>query len=209
MALQGNIETFYISSLLQLLCNDKKSGILRVSGGEDVITVYIKEGTIIYATSSVKEERLGFLLRSEGVIGTDELERCLQHAREKNIKLGKVLIDEGYITHEDLSTIIHQQVENILYSLFMWEKGKFQYEDCSHNLTDEIVTQLDTMEVILEASRRVDEMSVLIKQVPDKNQILRKSDAAHGHDAKKLTSGERAIFFLIDGTRSIKEVMHE
>ena len=50
MAIQGNLETFYLPNLLQLLSNDKKTGILQLSEGEDKVEICFKEGTIIRLT---------------------------------------------------------------------------------------------------------------------------------------------------------------
>ena len=46
MAISGNLKTFYLSSLLQLLSNDKKTGILELTDGHDIVQVYLREGTI-------------------------------------------------------------------------------------------------------------------------------------------------------------------
>lgn len=209
MALQGTLETFYLSSLLQLLCNDKKTGVLRIKDGRAVITVTIKDGTIIHASSTMQKEQLGALLRSQGIISSDELAGFLQTARKKNQKLGKVLVDEGRLQPEELQRFIQMQVEHILYTLFLWQKGTFEYEDCTLNLENEIITELDIMEVVLEASRRVDELSVLMRHVPDATHVVHLSEHGHTCSRQKLHPDEKAVLDLIDGERTIKHIIEE
>jgi hypothetical protein len=206
MTIQGNIKTFYLSSLLQILADDKKTGVLRVSNQEDSISVYFREGDIIFATSSVHQEQLGYLLRSEGVLTDAELENCLKASRQRKHKLGKVLVDESYITADSLCKFIRLQVENILYSLFMWHEGRFQYEDAPVKFKEEIVTQIDTMEIVLEASRRVNEMLVLSKFLPDDDAVLRITDTLRMRDVLMLEKHELAVYKLIDSSRTVRQI---
>ena len=77
--------------------------------------------------------------------------------------LGKVLVEKGYITIKKLESIIHDQIEEIIFDLFIWEKGDFEYKDAKLNLQSMVVTKLNVVGVLLEASRRIDEMSILRK----------------------------------------------
>jgi hypothetical protein len=210
MALEGNLETFYLSSLFQLLSNDKKTGKLRITHDDDVVTVHFCEGTIVSATSTDNEKHLGYLLRSEGVIGSIELEKNLQIARNRKERLGKVLVDECFISKDELDKFVRMQVENILYTLFHWIQGKFRFEECAVSATDETDTQFETMELILEASRRVDEMSVLEKQIPARNQVLRyTADAASANRQTTLNHQENAVLRLVNGINTIKEIIYQ
>ena len=208
MALEGNIETFYLSSLFQLLSNDKKTGKLRITNDVDVVTVSFSEGTIICAASTENEQHLGNLLRSEGIIGDMELANYLSIAKSRNQRLGQVLVDECYISREELTSFIRLQAENILFGIFMWTKGKFRFEDCPVAFSEENDSQFDTMELILEASRRADELSELRKQIPPKEQVLRYTQRASRSDAAKgLSVQETAILRLVNGTRTIREII--
>ena len=210
MALEGNLETFYLSSLFQLLSNDKKTGKLRITHDDDVVTVHFSDGTIVSATSTDNEKHLGYLLRSEGVVGDIELEKYLLIARNRKERLGKVLVDEYFISKEELDTFIRMQIENILFSLFYWTIGKFRFEECSISVSGDTDTQFETMELILEASRRVDEMSVLVKNIPAKDQILRYTpDAASANRQTKLNNQENAVLRLVNGMRTIKEIIYQ
>ncbi len=210
MALEGNLETFYLSSLFQLLSNDKKTGNLRITHDDDVVTVHFCEGTIVSATSSDNEKHLGYLLRSEGVIGSMELEKHLQIARNRKERLGKVLVDECFISKEELDKFVRMQVENILFTLFHWIQGKFRFEECAVSAAEATDTQFETMGLILEASRRVDEMSVLEKQIPAKDQVLRyTADAASANRQTTLNNQENAVLRLVNGMNTIKEIIYQ
>jgi len=161
MSLYGNIESIYLSSVLQLLCNDKKTGVLSVRKNMIEVRIYFYEGIIIYATGSEKEYRLGYFLRKEGVVPTEVLRKCLKLSETKKQTLGKTLVEEGCIPIEELKEHMEKKVNEILYSLFLWKKGTFEFQEKKINLKGHVIIELNTMELILEASRRSDEKAAL------------------------------------------------
>ena len=209
MNLQGDFEGLTLASILQLLCNDQKTGILTVTNGEDSSRVFFDQGTIVYATSHLKQSRLGFLMQNSGVISGQQLSKCLAYARDNKLHLGKVLVQKGYISEETLKKYNTKQVELILYDLLLWEKGKFEYKDDRLNLTNMIVTQLNPMKLILEASRRIDELSVLKKVIPSDKLVFKMSGKVHSKEEIKLNANEWRVLSLIDGTRSVRQVITE
>lgn len=209
MNLQGDFEGLTLASILQLLCNDQETGILTVTNGEDSSRVFFDQGTIVYATSPLKQARLGFLLQNSGVISGQQLSKCIGYAREHKLHLGKVLVQKGYISQDTLKKYNTKQVEAILYDLLLWEKGRFEYKDARLNLTNMIVTQLNPMKLILEASRRIDELSVLRKVIPSNKLVFKMSGKVHSKEEIKLNANEWRVLSLIDGTRSVRQVITE
>ena len=173
MALYGNIESIYLSSILQLLCNDRKTGILSVRKDVEEVRIYLYEGIIIYATGSEKEYRLGYYLRKEGIVPTEVLRKCLKLSDSKKQTLGKTLVDEGCIPIDVLKENMQKKVNEILYGLFMWKKGTFEFMEKKINLKGHVIIELNTMELILEASRRADEKAVLEQKVLGNTGVLK------------------------------------
>lgn len=209
MNLQGDFEGLTLASILQLLCNDQKTGILTVTRGKDKSKVYFDQGTIVYATAAVKQARLGFLLRNDGIISVKQLQKCLTFAKAENLHLGKVLVEKGYISLDTLKKYNTKQVEAILYDLLFWEKGVFTYRDAKLNLKNMIVTQLNPMKLILEASRRIDELSVLRKVIPSDKLVFKMSGKVKSKEEIKLNANEWRVLSLIDGSRSVRQIIQE
>jgi hypothetical protein len=206
MALKGNIESFYFNSILQLLKDEQKTGILRVNNDDKEIRVYFQDGNIIYATGSQKEDRIGYLLLSKKLISKEQLQQCLIKAQREKIALGKILVEEGHISIEDLKEIIYEQTQEIIFDLFVWEKGEFEYNDAKFNLEGMIITKISVVKLLLEASRRIDEMSVFRKQIPDDNIVFRASGDVQDKAESKLNTDEYRVMKLIDGTHSVKQI---
>lgn len=209
MALKGNLKTFLLTSILQLLHNDRKTGALHLTNGEEEVKVIFKEGTIVYAMSSQKSARLGNFLVGRGVLSLELLEECLAEGRQKKLALGKVVVERGIITSEVLTGFIHRQVEEVIYGLFLWESGEFTYQDTQLDLSGLVVTQLDLTTMMLEASRRIDEMSVLRKQIPSNTVIFRLSGKVRNPADLDLSSEEWRVLGLVNGRRSVDQLVTE
>ncbi len=209
MDLQGSFESLFLTSLLQLLCDENKSGVLRVTSGAKESKVFFKNGTIVYAISSEKQSRLGYLLRNNGLISAEQLQKCLELSREQKESLGKTLVDTGCLSRETLDEYNRKQIEEILYNILFWDQGQFEYKDCALNLTGMLVTELNPMRLILEASRRIDEMSVLTKQIPSDDLIFKISDKNRQTQEIKFTANEWRVMTLVDGSRTVRQIINE
>ena len=209
MNLQGDFEGLTLASILQLLCNDQKTGVLTLTCDDEQTRVFFDQGTIVYATASLKEARLGFLMRNDGIISAQQLQKCLALAKADSVHLGKILVDKGYISLDTLEKYNTKQVEAILYNLMFWKKGWFEYKDAKLNLKGMIVIHLNPMKLILEASRRIDELSVLKQFIPTDKLVFQMSGKVQSKEEIKLNANEWRILSLIDGTRSVRQVIVE
>ena len=206
--MKGNIKTFALTSILQLLSTDRKTGVLELKSQDNAVKIFFSDGTIVYAMGSRKESRIGHILRSRDLISEEQLREGLQLAQKRKHALGKVLVDKGYISIKTLKTILHQQVEDILLELFYWDEGDFEYEDMHINLKAMIVTQINIMSLILEASRRIDEISVLKKNIKSDSVVFRLSEQAQNATTKvKLNKDEWRILALVNGKRSVGQLI--
>ena len=182
MALSGNFETFDLNSIFQLLSDDQKTGVLKVRNEDKEIRIYMKDGEIIYATGSHKKDRLG-----------------------------KVLIEQDIISPQRLKDTIQQQIEFLIFNLFLWNQGEFEYEDAALNTKGMIVARINVVSLLLEASRKIDEIAVLKKQIPSDMLVYRLTGKISGKDNDQvtLTAAELRIMGLVDGHRSLRQVIRD
>lgn len=209
MSLKGNFETFNLNSIFQLLSDDQKTGVLRVRNKDKEIRIYLKDGEIIYATGSQNEDRLGHFLISKGIITPEQLQEALRKSKIKKIALGQILLEKGILTSQNLKEIIYQQIEHLIFNLFLWNHGEFEYADATLNLTGMIVPKINLVSLLLEASHRIDEMSTLKKHLPDEMQTFRSTGRESDQDEITLNSAELQILGMVDGQRSIRQIIQE
>ena len=206
MSLKGSLENFHIASILQLLSSESKTGVVQVKNGPNEIKIIFNQGNIIYAQEMGKKDRLSQTLVKNGIISSDQLQECLGKAREKKIPLGSYLVEKGYISREILIRFVSMQVEQILYEPFLWEKGIFEYKSAGFDLDGMVAVNLNVMKIILEGSRRIDEMPILKKLIPS-DQLIFKASTKGGPRTLNLNSNEWRILSLNDGVRTVREVI--
>jgi hypothetical protein len=208
--LKGNFESTFLASILQLLCNEKKTGVLRLADHDgNEVKIYIHDGAVIHALSSRREMRLGELLRAKGAVTVKQLQRAAALSAEKHQTLGKTLVSEGFITLDLLKRIIKEQAETVIYNVFLWEKGTFEYQDAAINLKGTMLTRLNIMNLILEASRRIDEIALIRQTLPEDRMVFRIAEKVQQRGEITFSAGEWRVLSLIDGTRSLRKVIDD
>ncbi|MBL0700793.1 MAG: DUF4388 domain-containing protein [Desulfosarcina sp.] len=207
MSLTGNIDTIDLTDLLQLLCNDQKTGILKITNEKNEVKIIIKDGSIIYATSSQKEFRLGTLFVNEGIITYKQLMDAIVESKKQNLAIGKFLVIRKHITTDILKQFSNKQVEEILYNIFLWDEGDFEYKDQEHNLDKMIVVPFNTMNIMLEAARRIDDMSIFKKKINNEKMVFNITEKILDNEGIILQFNEWRMLSFVDGACSVEGII--
>lgn len=209
MNLQGDFEGSFLTMILQLLSDDHKTGILRVTSDGKVCKVFFQEGEIVHAQSSEKSTRIGQLLRRDGVLTEAQLKEGLNTAIEGKQAIGSVLIEKGFISKELFIQYNNRQVENVLFSILFWSRGKFAYVDAALRFTGMIIARLNPMKLILEASRRIDEMAQLSTRISSDKIVFIRTEPGKSRKTPppSLSEEEQQILALINGARPVFDII--
>ena len=209
MTVKGDLKTFSLASLLQILSYEEKTGRLWIKSESNLIQIFLRNGNILFATESQKSNRIGSLLVNHGFIDQKALDTCLALSRERNQGIGTTLVQEEYLTLNHLNTFLLRQAENTIYNVMFWESGEFIYKDEQINMKAMAGGNLDTMNLLLEASRRIDELSVLKKRIPDDQIVLRRCENWEQTRAAELDVSERRLLALVDGNRAVRDLLDQ
>jgi hypothetical protein len=194
-------------SAVSVVCNHGKTGVLKASHGEHEVKTFIKNGSIICVMGSKESTRLGNILINNGILTPAQLESSLELAGQRMKPLGKILIEEKLVSEKTLNRYIDRQAEDIILDMLLWEAGSFIYNDYDLNIEDLIIPRLNIMKILMQATRRIDEMSVLVKQISDDRMRFKLSARTEEKEALKLDDIERRILGLIDQGMSVREVI--
>ena len=205
--LRGHISHIYLSSVLQMLCNDRKTGVLRVWHDADEVKLFFDQGAVIYSVGSSRESRLGYLLRHMGLVDDSTLSRCLKAAQECGEPIGRVLVDRGIVSEMQLREVNDRKIAQALYDLFLWPAGEFVFDEHPVNAQGNILTQMDTLNIILDATHRADEMAEFRRVLPDASAVFRPLPWEYARAVAGLDPTGRRIAETIDGSRSITDLV--
>lgn len=209
MGLAGNLKTVSFPDVLQLLATGKKTGILEVSTSTRQKEIAFKDGNIISASSiNSSEDLLGNLLLKRGKITKDELEKAIGQHKQTGRPLGTTLVDMNIFDKEDVVDCLKMQIEEIVYNLFSWEEGEFRFNEGAAPKKIPFSVELNTMNVIMEGTRRIDEWMEIQKVLPPDNLklLLNKSPKVKNEEVR-LSLEEFQIVTLINGERSMPDLI--
>jgi hypothetical protein len=114
----------------------------------------------------------------------------------------------GYITTEQLWWAVKNQVLEIVYGLFQWTSGFFEFLEGKVESREKITLAISTTKVVMEGIRRLDEWRKFATRISDSNLVLeilpgKVPGAARENDP---TPDERKILSLVNGSRTVEEI---
>ena len=177
MALKGNLRDFSLHQLLNLINLAHKTGALAVRGengtGESA-SLYFREGKLIHASFEGRPARLTDILLKVGKITPEQAKVVRERSRvDTDKELGLLLMQNGYLTQNDIIQGVRSYLLETVYQLFTWPGGYFRFEPNQLPPDDRITIPLSLENVILEGNRRQQEWQKLRDEIPDLDIPLR------------------------------------
>jgi hypothetical protein len=209
MGLTGNLNTVSFPDVLQLLSTGKKTGILSIATGSRKKEIAFREGNIIYANSvHSNEDLLGNLLLKRGRISKKDLERAIVLHKQTGRALGATLIDMQLFDKAEIAECLQMQIEEIVYNLFSWPDGEFDFFENKTPQNAPFLVNLSTMNIIMEGTRRIDEWLEIQKVLPPNDVLLRAKAAPKvNSDEISLSLDEFKILSTINGERALPDLI--
>ncbi len=219
MALQGTLKDFSITEIIQLIGQQLKTGILRIRRGKNLVEISFVDGMIVHVYSNYrgKKDLIGEILVKAQLITEEQLERVLKIQKETLKYIGEILVELGLLTKEDILKVITTQIYETIYDLFWWEDGVFNFDLKLVESYRKVPFALSTEQVLLNILRMVDEWSEIEKKIFSPHLVFRKSAGTEEQTEnvlspqslmrEKLTSEQELIFTLVDGNRTVQEII--
>ncbi len=207
LSIRGSLSESSLPELLASIARSKETGILNFHDAGRWKAIYFKDGRIIYAMSNAQDDRLGeFLLKTGKITVRQFLEASKLIQPDK--KLGAVLVEQGIITPDDLFVAIHRHAEAIVYSLFDWIRGEYEFVIKDLSAEGPMVLDLDSGNVILEGIRRLKDYTRIYAGVGPLETILRATDHAEGLVHKlNLDEDESQVLSLVNGRLNVEQIL--
>ncbi|HVY62729.1 MAG TPA: DUF4388 domain-containing protein [Planctomycetota bacterium] len=174
MALKGNVETVSLVEIFEFLHAAGHTGILRVSDGKTVKVLKFHKGLLYYPKRDRNATyKLGKLLLKSTSLTPEQLEGGLKAQKEKKGSLlGEVLVDLGFVTHEDVQRVVSSQYKEEVFDLFLWKKAHFEFQKdvLPDGFAEDIqagrALPLQPPQITMEAANRIDEWKRIHRAIP-------------------------------------------
>lgn len=205
--LHGRLEDVHFSEILLTISQRKETGVLHVTRYRIEKDIYFQDGRIVFAKSNDPDERLGELVLKSGKVSYRHIDESSRKV-VPGLRLGTILVQEGYLKASDLYLGVVQQVEEIVYSLFDWSEGTFAFRSGELPTKEVITLSISTPDIILKGISRVWRWSWVRDWVGPLNTVyVRKEDWESIAKKMSITPQIEAMVHLLEQPRLLEEIL--
>ena len=224
MALKGTLKDFSLADIFQLIGIQKKTGVLTLKNDKEVVTVSFVEGSVVSADAFHRrlEDRLGTVLVKSGRITEAQLQEALRVQKSTLKRMGSILVENKFIDAVALREALQVQISQMVYRLFRWADGEYDFSQEERVEYDkEYVAPMTAESILMEGARILDEWPMIEKGIKSFSAVYRRANveiaaapgaAAAGREDEAargvtLNDQERSVYNLLDGKRTVQEIV--
>jgi hypothetical protein len=206
----NNEATFQGTDLPRILTDlnrGRRTGTLSVRTSTCTKTVYVNRGNPVFASSTHVDDRFGPLLLREGKINLAQYEESVKMLEATGKRHGTILVEQGYLSPQDLVWGIRHQVQSIILSLFRIEGATYTFME-EPIPEDEVITlQMSVANLTYLGVKRMDNLSLLLSELNTDAALVVSNDPLSIFQSIGLQAEDKDLLFMLDGEKTVREVI--
>jgi hypothetical protein len=202
--LEGSLDAFSLPDIFQLLSFTKKSGGLHLRRATTRGSVYFRDGAVTGASSDDGRQALARRLVGSAGVGETELSAAVERAATEGIGVSRALLDAGAVDPDFLRSLVAEQVVDAVFDLLRWSEGDFSFT-VDEPGPDDVGISLGVEPVVNDARSRLESWDHACRIVPSPETVLALPVGLR--EDPVLTRGEWALLALVDGRRTVAELV--
>ncbi|KAF0249025.1 MAG: Zn finger domain-containing DnaJ-class molecular chaperone [bacterium] len=169
--MRGELSQDCLPDVLRQLYLERRSGCLRLTQDHTRKEVFFELGAMIFASSNRREDRIGESMLRHSTITQEQFDQT-QAQMGRGKRFGKILVDLKIISERDLIANVTFQILDIIYSIFNWTTGHYEFYEVDKTISEDLKLELSTASIILEGVRRTSDMDVIERGLGDLNRLV-------------------------------------
>lgn len=197
--MQGKIADFGIPDIFQLVSSQGKSGLLSIRGGERETVFLFADGLIVDVQPDRRDPTgmLGKMLVDAGHITPEELKRALLEQEKTGKKLGELLVDKESLTRESLVRYLNLQLKESLFDVLRLKEGDYRFETFTVRASSIMGDPVRPDVLMMEGMQFLDEFPRYREKFPAGEFRVRKKKGVR-IDPASLGGEERVVWKSLD-----------
>lgn len=167
----GTLRAFSLGELFGLILTETRSGTLLIWSGNSRRTVDLRDGQVVFATSSEPFERLGFVLVKRGWLSPRQLDSALSKV-QAGMRIGQVLLRAKEISAATLYSAMTELVRDIVVNAFGLSDGEFAFLEGLSLSEDALKLPESTRSIVLQGMKRAEEVERLRRKLPPSTRVM-------------------------------------
>jgi hypothetical protein len=208
--MKGELGTFSVAEILQLIGMQEKSGVLRVRSKGKSAVLFFDTGKVVSARDRRQGTRDPFLfyLQENGAIGLDQLNQVIEAKQNEGGDTIEILLALKIIDQSDLASHLADYSRQTLENMVKWETGTYEFAASTDGMPEKSIARPLRLEpILMEALRRKDEVEEIRRFLPSFDTAIQVAEV--NLDDLHLETQDADILGLVDGRRTIEEIIEE
>ncbi|MBI5849337.1 MAG: tetratricopeptide repeat protein [Nitrospirae bacterium] len=206
---KGNIRDTSLVKILVQLNRNRRTGTLSLATASFTKKIYLSEGDVIFASSTYEDDRLGEMLLKAGKITVEQYDKSVEILKStRNKRQGAILVELGYLTPKDLFWGVKYQVHEIIHSMFIVEEGDYEFHEGELPTQEVITLRMSIGNLIYTGVNKIVNWTRIRNEMPHTDSVLKLGeDPLSLFQEIELSQQDKKILSLVDGKRTIKEII--
>jgi curved DNA-binding protein CbpA len=161
------IKKYPVPLMYKKILKDQLSGQLIVNSGDVVRELFIVNGRLGFSTTTLKEERLGEILVSMGLIKRSQLDKMLDLKKRPpyhKFRIGELFVKAKMLDKRDFYVALKAQVQKIAVSTFPLKEGEWRFIVQSPKIPNPQSFKIKLPEIIPEGVKELEDLSFFRKK---------------------------------------------
>jgi len=207
--IQGNLSSFRIAEVMQLLGLQRQTGRLALSRNGEGADIYFRDGSVVCATSACNGVKLDVagLLKKTCRLEEDSIRHVLRIAEMTGQPIDSILAQEKMVDTRTFSDSLRRHTESAVYKTMAWRDGDFFFEKTTFPVFATQV-QIKVDDLLLEGARRADEWTLIEQKIPNFGMVF---EPMIGNAEELTTRGmsdiDLKVFSLINGKHTVQDII--
>lgn len=207
VALHGNLRDFGIGEVFQLIGQQRKTGVLDVTGEESRVRIAFDRGAVVWGEvmGPYEHAALGDMLVRSGLVAPELMLQLERGVQDGESDLRTLIVRRGHLGEAQLQEAVKLLTHNTMFTLLRWTQGSFRFSAQPVVGEGDSAQSTPAEQILMDGLRMVDEWRTFDAEAREPGTIWRRSDAfdlfrerATGDSPARVALAER-IFSLVDG----------
>lgn len=208
--LSGDLSCISIAEVLQMLELQRQTGALSIASPSAEIILYVRDGALDLAQARglPMSFRLGRYLVQQGALRREALARFIESRTDSRRLFGEALVHDGLVTEANVKEALKEQTSELVYEVVGWKIGRFTFaRDVTCPEATLCPLALAPGGIVMEGFRRVDEWRLIEGSFDFGDTLQSEPQALELVGPATLTEAERAVLLVIDGQRTVRQIV--
>ena len=184
--------------------------------------IFIKDGHIVYANSTMYRAKFGDLMVKKGIITSKDLNTALRLQSESENKklIGTILVEMGIVSERVIPNLLYHQIEVVIYEILSWKSSNISFDESNIDFHpdykrpigenegkfaySELSKLSDSKSFLNTLKSNIEELIKIRTSLSEPNEIPKRILKSY---PSQLTFDQRKILRAVDGINSINDII--